>query len=100
MFNGVNKSNSKVSIQTSIFLQAYNCLEELAGRIPKKNLSFYVNMKTIEAIYRSQDIPMSKAIGSNQGSEMNGVSMSQEEEDGEEVEEDVVDDYQEDQSVC
>lgn len=66
-------------------------------KVPRRNLAYYVNMKTIEAIHRALDIPLSKTITTN---DMNGVRASVEEEDGEEVEEDVIDDFTEDQSVC
>ena len=66
----------------------------MKARIPKVNLAYYVNMKTIESIHRALDIPMSK------GTAVNGVHLGGgEEEDGEEVEEDVVDEYRDD-SMC
>ncbi len=72
-------------------------MEEMTVKVPRRNLAYYVNMKTIEAIHRALDIPLSKTITTN---DMNGVRASVEEEDGEEVEEDVIDDFTEDQSVC
>ena len=66
-------------------------------RIPKVNLAYYVNMRTIENIHRALDIPVPKGAVPA----VNGVSMGGgEEEDGEEVEEDVVDDFPNDDSVC
>ncbi len=51
-------------------------------------MAFYVNTKTIEAVHRALDIPMNKSGLSN------GIHPgSPEEEDGEEVEEDVIDDF-------
>ena len=67
-------------------------MEEMRNRIPKVNMGFYVNNKTIEAVHRALDIPLNKAGLSNgfrPGSPGN-------EEDGEEVEEDVIDDYPDD----
>ncbi len=51
-------------------------------------MAFYVNTKTIEAVHRALDIPLNKSGLSN------GIHPgSPEEEDGEEVEEDVIDDF-------
>ena len=70
----------------------------MTGKVPHKNLAYYINTKTLEAIHQNLGIPLSKTIS---GSEMNGVRTSMDdEEDGEEVEEDVIDEYNEDQSVC
>ena len=61
-------------------------MEELRGREPKINMGYYVNTGTIEAIYRALDIPLDKI-----NNQVNGVSNSLEEEDGEIVEEEVDD---------
>ena len=55
--------------------------------MPRVNLAYYVNMKTVEQIYRALDIPM-KEQPSGGGGGVNGYRNSPEEM-GEEVEEDV-----------
>ena len=71
--------------------QAYAALEEMRSRMPGVQLAFYVNMKTIEAIHRALDIPLSSKAA---GSRLNGFSPGggDEEEEGEFVEEEVIDD--------
>lgn len=68
-------------------LQAYSCMEEMKVKIPKVNLAYYINVKTIETVHKALDVPLSKS--------MNGVHLSNgvEEENGEMVDEDVIDDY-------
>ncbi len=65
-------------------------MEEMRTRIPKLNMGYYVDNKTIQAVHKAMDIPIPKATtglsnGFRPGSAGN-------EEDGEEVEEDVADD--------
>lgn len=62
-------------------------MEEMKGRITGVNLAYYVNMRTIEAVHRALDIPLSRTIDT---SKVNGYrSAGHEEEDGEVVEEEV-----------
>ncbi|XP_076446737.1 intraflagellar transport protein 140 homolog [Babylonia areolata] len=71
---------------------AHAALEEMRGRLPGVNLAFYVNMKTIEAVHRALDIPLSNKATDNR---LNGFSAGgggDEEEEGEFVEEEVIDD--------
>lgn len=70
----------------SSLLQAQAAMEEMRMRIPSVNMAYYINIRTIEAIYRALDMPLPKTITSRA---MNGYSG--EEEDGEIVEEEVVD---------
>ena len=65
-------------------LQAYACMEEMRGRIPNVQLTFYVNMRTIEAIHRELNMPLSRTDGPGK---MAGYG--QDEDDGEIVEEEV-----------
>lgn len=67
------------------FFQAWNCMEEMRNRIPKLTMSYYINMKTLEAIHRAMDIPF-KGVGGGLNGFQNG-----DEEDGEEIDEDVID---------
>ena len=55
-------------------------------------MAFYVNNKTIEAVHRALDIPINKA-GLSNGFRPRSPGN---EEDGEEVEEDVIDDFRDD----
>lgn len=55
-------------------------------RIPSVNMAYYVNIRTIEAVYRALDMPLPKTITSTA---INGYGGG--EEDGEIVEEEVVD---------
>ncbi len=75
-------------------MQAYNCIEDLRNRVPKVNVQQFVDIRALEAIYKALDMPV-KGLGSPQR-QVNGFNASPEEEDGEEVEEDVVDDIYED----
>ena len=61
-------------------------MEEMRLKIPNVNMAYYVNLRTIEAIYRALDMPLPKTITSRA---VNGYGG--EEEDGEIVEEEVVD---------
>ena len=63
-------------------------MEELKSRLPRVNLAYYVNMKTIEQIHRALDIPMKEQASGG----VNGYRNSPEEM-GEEVEEEVVESY-------
>lgn len=54
----------------------------MKSRIPNMSIGYYVNMRTVEAVYRALDIPM----GDMNRGKMNGVM---DEEDGEIVEEEV-----------
>lgn len=55
-------------------------------RIPNVNMAYYINVRTIESVYRALDMPLPKTITDRT---MNGYGG--EEEDGEIVEEEVVD---------
>lgn len=72
--------------------QAYNLIEDLRSRVPKANVQLFVDTRLLEAIYKALDMPL-KGLGQRQ---MNGFNGSPEEEDGEEVEEDVVDEIYDD----
>lgn len=61
---------------------AHAAIEEMKSRIPNMSIGYYVNMRTVEAVYRALDIPM----GDMNRGKMNGVM---DEEDGEIVEEEV-----------
>ncbi|XP_060569057.1 intraflagellar transport protein 140 homolog [Ruditapes philippinarum] len=66
---------------------AYNAMDEMKGRISGVNMSYYVNMRTIQAVHQALDIPLSNTINAGQ---MNGYrSAGHEDEDGDMVEEDV-----------
>ncbi|XP_019615052.1 PREDICTED: intraflagellar transport protein 140 homolog [Branchiostoma belcheri] len=69
--------------------KAYQLMEEMRQRIPTVNMAYYVNMRTIEAVHRALDIP----LGRGMGAEKNMRAESMEEDEGEEVEEDVAEDY-------
>lgn len=60
----------------------------MCNQIPKVNMAYYVNIKTLEAVHRALDIPL-KDVGGMNGFHMGGG----EEEDGEEIDEDVDDGY-------
>jgi intraflagellar transport protein 140 len=62
-------------------------MDEMKGRISGVNMSYYVNMRTIQAVHQALDIPLSNTINAGQ---MNGYrSAGHEDEDGDMVEEDV-----------
>lgn len=62
-------------------------MDEMKGRISGVNMSYYVNMRTIQAVHQALDIPLSNTINTNQ---INGYrSAGHEEEEGDFVEEDV-----------
>lgn len=63
-------------------------MEEMKMRIPNVNMAYYINVRTIESVYRALDMPLPKTITNRT---MNGYGG--EEEDGEIVEEEVVDHY-------
>ncbi|XP_052071458.1 intraflagellar transport protein 140 homolog isoform X2 [Mytilus californianus] len=65
---------------------AQAAMEEMRMRIPSVNMAYYVNIRTIEAVYRALDMPLPKTITSTA---INGYGGG--EEDGEIVEEEVVD---------
>ncbi|XP_071106694.1 intraflagellar transport protein 140 homolog [Haliotis cracherodii] len=67
---------------------AYSSLEELRSRLKGGNPAYYVNTKTIEAIHRALDVPLSRTIDPDK---MNGFR-SPEDEEGDFIEEDVADD--------
>ncbi|CAH1793664.1 unnamed protein product [Owenia fusiformis] len=73
---------------------AYACMEEMRAKIPKVNLGYYVNMRTIEQVHSALQIP----LGRGTGAEINGFQAGSpgDEETGEEVEEDVIDDFADD----
>lgn len=73
---------SKKNISFSSVQQAHAAIEEMKSRIPNMSIGYYVNMRTVEAVYRALDIPM----GDMNRGKMNGVM---DEEDGEIVEEEV-----------
>ena len=64
-------------------------MEEMKIKIPKVNMAYYIDVKTIENVHQALDIPLPKTNG------VNGIRMGSggEEEEGEEVDEDVIDDY-------
>ena len=45
------------------YKQAYAMMQELRERIPNVNVSFYVGIKTIEAVHRALDIPLGTGRG-------------------------------------
>ena len=61
-------------------------MEEMRNRIPRVNLTYYVNVKTIERVHQELDMPFKQ-------NESNGFQMGDgEEEDGEIVDEAVIGD--------
>ncbi len=74
-------------------------MEEMRTNIPKLNMAYYVNQKTIAAVHGALNIPVPRAAdpagGGGGGATLsNGFRPGSpaEEEEGEEVEEDVIDD--------
>ena len=60
----------------------------MRSRISTVNMAYYVNVRTIEAVHKALDIPLSRTIDST--SKLNGYrSAGHEEEDGEIVDEEV-----------
>ena len=73
--------------------QAHAHLEELQGRLPGIHLTYYVNMRTIEAIHKALALPMDKiAVPHRMNGFRAGGGGENEEEEGEFVEEEVIDD--------
>ena len=64
--------------------QAYGLMEELRQRVPTVNMSFYVEIQTIEAIHNSLGIPLGRGIGAD----MAGGRQQAKESDEESVDED------------
>ncbi|KAK7111421.1 intraflagellar transport protein 140 homolog [Littorina saxatilis] len=72
---------------------AYAALEEMRSRLPGSQLAFYVNVKTIEAVHRALDIPYTNKATDNRLNGFNrGGGEPEDEEGGEFVEEEVIDD--------
>lgn len=74
---------------------AHAALEEMRSRLPGVQLAYYVNMKTIEAVHRALDIPFTNRATDNRinGFSRTGGGLNENEEDGGEfVEEEVIDD--------
>ena len=42
-------------------------MQELRQRVPSLNMSFYVNTRTIEVVYKALDIPTEHADGHHKG---------------------------------
>lgn len=42
-------------------------MQELRQRVPSLNMSFYVNTRTIEVVYKALDIPADRAAGHHKG---------------------------------
>ena len=62
--------------------------------MPNANMSFYVNMRTIEVIHKSLDIPLGRGMGGDDKPVMNGGGGSEDE--GEELEEELEEEVRED----
>ncbi len=84
----IDKTLQLQYLHESFYFQAYSSLEELRSRLKGGNPAYYVNTRTIEAIHRALDIPLSQTINSDK---MNGFR-SPEDEEGDFIEEDVADD--------
>ncbi|ELT94193.1 hypothetical protein CAPTEDRAFT_114177 [Capitella teleta] len=68
---------------------AQNAIEDLATRIPSANITYYINRNTLQTVYSSLDLQIPDFA---RGKAPNGFHLANgEEEDGEVVEEDVVD---------
>ena len=64
-------------------------MEEMHLHLPKANMAYYINIKTIEAIHQELNIPLKESAVAINGF---GGGQEEDEEEGEEVvEEDVVD---------
>lgn len=59
--------------------------------MPSVNMAFYVNMRTIEVIHKSLDIPLGRGMGGDVKPVMNGGGS---EDEGEALEEEVEEDLQ------
>ena len=57
-------------------------MNEMRDRIQNVNMSYYVSMKTLEAIHKALDIPMT------------GINGMQDEDQGEQLDDDIVDETQ------
>ena len=87
MFSHQNQHHLIMTSPPIINLKAYNCIEEMRSRLRTVNLSYYVDPKIIAAVHQALDIPLKET------QQPNGFHMgANEEEDGEVVEEDVIDD--------
>ena len=64
-------------------------MEEMHLHLPKANMAYYINIKTIEAIHHALNIPMKETTRPLNG--FGGGREDEDEEGEEEVEEDVVD---------
>ncbi len=92
-FKLVIEWNTKVTHEPS-FLQAYSTMEEMRNKIPRVNMPFYVDMKTIQAVHKALDIPLKDQERNGNGFRLGG--QGEEEEDGVEMEEEVLEDLPED----
>ena len=69
-------------------------MEDMKTKVSPANMAYYINLRTIESVHQALNIPVPRGIsGGAGGDKMNGVRASQEEEDGEEVDEDVAEVY-------
>ncbi|CAB4013108.1 intraflagellar transport 140 homolog, partial [Paramuricea clavata] len=44
------------------YSKAYSLMQELRQRVPSVNMSFYVNIRTIEVIHKALDIPLERGV--------------------------------------
>ncbi|EDQ92235.1 uncharacterized protein MONBRDRAFT_17802 [Monosiga brevicollis MX1] len=45
------------------YSKAYKLMQELRGRLPRVNLTYYVNLSVIETVHRALDIPLGQGTG-------------------------------------
>ena len=73
--------------------QAFSLMQELRQNVASVNMSFYVNTRTIEVIYKALDVPVDRSILAENKVMLNGDAAGASEDEGEllaeEVEEDV-----------
>ncbi|EDV20700.1 uncharacterized protein TRIADDRAFT_60914 [Trichoplax adhaerens] len=77
-------------VQQENYSKAHESLEELRKKIPSMNILYYVNMKTIESIHKALDIPLPRNLNVQSQKTTGVYAGSADEDDGEEVDEEVI----------
>nr|CAB3255295.1 intraflagellar transport protein 140 homolog [Phallusia mammillata] len=72
------------------FDRAYQCVQDLRARVPSINLSYYVSMRTLEAVHRAVGVPLGRGVNYANGDAERGAHDDMDDDD--EVTEELYDD--------
>jgi len=85
-------SNIVVYTSCTCHSQAYQYMQDLRSRLPTINLSYYINMRTIEAVHTAVGVPVRGAQGYDNGPANKVISNGQDDVVDDEVTEELYDD--------